>query len=821
MSRKKIILLLSSIAVAFCLLISIAFYIAEKNAESLTASYLDDIFYTEYKFEKVNIRLLSTFPFGTIDIKDLVITESVQGSNKAVATIKHLKLQFNLFDIFLKTYIIHRIVIDGADVKLKVDSNGVSNFSVLKKKHERKEQTNIKLDLRKLILRNSNLSFYDANKKLTAKTNIDKATLSGLFSKDNFDVSTELFLKKMTVEARGINYIKNSDLTLKGDIGVDAVKGLINFKKGNTLNLLKVTFKVGGKLQYTEVGVGTNIYITSKEADIKTLVALLPSSYAKDFENYNSSGKISFITKVDGVFGRNNTPHISAEFLVDNGSLNNEENKVDLTHLNIRGKFNNGAGNSLETSEISLEKFEGTLNKKSFYGDMGLININQPDYHAHINGELDLKYLQSLIRNKEIEKISGNIIADITVKGKAKSIKKISIGFSAVGYLQLKNVFLQPAKYRLNYRGVNGKLIFNKDMINAENLSAKIGESDFLMSGSFRNLSEYFFDNTKKVEINATLFSNKVNLTQLGERAYRKRDSTYHVGFPSFIGKADINVKTKQFIFNRFHTSDIVGKVIIKGNHIYLSNFEMNTMKGRMLAEAHVEKVNDHLFNTTTSSTLKKIDIQDLFYQMGSFGQTFITEKNIAGIVDANVENLFIPWSDNLHVDLTKVSAKIDLAIDNGELINFKPVAKLGKYLNLEKFEHLYFSHLQNSFTIKDNVINIPEMELKSNVMNMSAYGTHTLNNIIDYHIKLNASQVLLGKKDDDINFPNVTTDESGGLIVYLRMYGHANKPFIDADAKGLGNRILKELKFHYKTLRSFLFGDKTEPKKENETIVK
>ena len=169
------------------------------------------------------------------------------------------------------------------------------------------------------------------------------------------------------------------------------------------------------------------------------------------------------------------------------------------------------------------------------------------------------------------------------------------------------------------------------------------------------------------------------------------------------------------------------------------------------------------------------------------------------------------------------------LAIEQGRLMNFKPLESLSKYVEVSELKDIKFSHLHCSFDIKNQIITLPRTNLKNSALNIEFWGKHTFINEIDYHIKLLLSELLTSKKrankqlDEELEF--VEHDPENRRCVYLLMTGTVDNPIIKYDRKGLKQKIGEDIKAEKQTLKQILkeeFGlfkkdstlIKSEPKK-------
>ena len=150
-----------------------------------------------------------------------------------------------------------------------------------------------------------------------------------------------------------------------------------------------------------------------------------------------------------------------------------------------------------------------------------------------------------------------------------------------------------------------------------------------------------------------------------------------------------------------------------------------------------------------------------------------------------------------------------DLNIRNGELLDFKPLESLSKYIELKELQRIKFSTLQTHVGIKAQTITFSKTEINNSALNMDVYGTHTFNNQIDYHIKLLLSELLAkrpGKnKQLDEELLENETDPELKRCVFIHMTGNVDNPAITYDRKAARNKIKQDIKEEKHNLKKIL----------------
>ena len=217
-----------------------------------------------------------------------------------------------------------------------------------------------------------------------------------------------------------------------------------------------------------------------------------------------------------------------------------------------------------------------------------------------------------------------------------------------------------------------------------------------------------------------------------------------------------------------------------------------------MLFDGKFYKNTENNFKLTGNIKLENIDVKKTFSAFNNFGQDFIMAKHIKG-KSSSIIICNITLNKFLEIDLDKINIDSKVSIEKGELIDFKPLESLSNYVKLDDLAHIKFSKLENEIKIKDKIISIPNMEIKSSALSLIISGKHFFNQEYNYKISLLLSDLLakrFRKRDNDFN-----TQDSTSLLktnLQLRMVGDKENSDISFEKlkikENLKNEIKKEI---------------------------
>jgi hypothetical protein len=295
-------------------------------------------------------------------------------------------------------------------------------------------------------------------------------------------------------------------------------------------------------------------------------------------------------------------------------------------------------------------------------------------------------------------------------------------------------------------------------------------------------------------------------LDELIGKATSNTSTTSDFYLPDNVGfKLTMNIA--KVALNKFSAASIVGVLNLKDKKLFTDNLSLETLKGDITFTGMLDASEKNI-NIKGSTKLIQIDINQLFYQFNNFGQTTLLDKNIKGTATATID-FSSNWNRQLVCDLNSLQAVSDLTIERGELIDFKTLESLSKYVELKELKHIKFNTFQSHIDIKNQALTFSNTEINNSVLNINFRGTHSFTNEIDYHIKLLLSEVLAKKPgknkqlDDELAY--VENDLENKRCVFLSMTGTVDNPIIKYDRKAMKQKIKEDIKLEKQTLKQIL----------------
>ena len=750
--------------------------------------------------KNIDLTILKSFPDCALEFKDLTIMEASNVKNKdTLLFTQKLSLAFNIKDLFRKNYDIKKIELENGRANVKVDKKGNANYMIWKTDTTSKSNDSLSFALEKITLKQVALKYKNSKARIKIETTIKNVNFKGKFSDSNYTLSADgsTFVNLFQVEKT--KYL--NDKNFKFDVELDVNKNTYTIKKADT-DINSTTLVSNGNFVLQDSLISLDINFNGKNLDISSTLSLLPEKFQNQINDYKSEGE--FYAKGEVHYHYSKPIRITSEFGIKQAAITYKPQNTTLSNVNLLGSIdvNN------KRSVLKLQNISANLNANTFSGDVEISNFNDPYLKLNVAAKTKLEELIAFYPIDTIQEISGSIDINANMEGLVSDFKNntFSPDIKANGIASLKEL---KAKFKQSAKDLNipeGELKLTDRKLNVSGLKILKGSSDVVLDGEMPNFLGYLFDPNTPLGINARVASDNIELEDF---LFSSGSSSSGSSGVSISSKLDLNVEiaVKKLTLGKFTANDIKGTVLLKDQKIALKNLNLSAADGTMNLNAFAD-ASAKTLKVSGDCNLEKINAQRLFTELNNFGQSTLQDKHIKGFITAHID-FMASWDEQLRVILNSINADGTILIERGELLDFKPLGSLAKYIDMNELKHIRFSTLQGNINIKNQVITLPKTSIKSSALNLEFWGTHSFDNMVDYHIQLLISELLAKRPrankqfDDELSL--VENDPENRRSVFIRMTGPIDNPTIKYDRKGAKEKIKEDIKQEKQTIKQIL----------------
>jgi hypothetical protein len=799
------ILLASTLFLVFFSVVFVGYLFSNKRIlTNFVIEQINNNLHAELKVKNSDVTIFQNFPNVSLKLSGVLL----QTPNDKILMAQNIYFGFNIKDILNKNYHIQIITIDSATINLKIDENGKSNLDIVKGSNEQDtKNTQFLIDLEKVKLKSVSFNFADFQSNQHYKTLIKEAEFDGSFKNTAFELNAYANAFVSQITSNHVNFVKDKNVILKANIAVNNAKKTYAFNNAE-LKINELDLLLNGLIVGKQVGSDIQLDFDSKKISIASLLSLLPIKIPAEVLAYESKGNVFFKGTVKGLMSPVSNPKVLVDFGVSNGSIHNKKLNIELNNVSMIGKFNNGEKQDLTTSTLVMNNIKAQLANDQIIGDITLENLAFPKLNLALEGSVNLENLFKLFPIKAIESVSGTVNFDTKIKANLADKNTSNIWKQAGNYgkfnLLVNNLKIKDFDKKIDNLEANFAL--NGANLDIEKCNVNLSQSDVKMSGSLYNFLGYLFGNNENLVANINYNSNYVDMENVIFMPETKKTSTSESNYnlPQSID-LQINAKIDKLKYNNFLANNLSCKVQVLPTQIVINQAKFNALNGNVNFEAKVLNSKQGNYFVESKIDLKNINVTEAFKQCNNFGQSNITSQNLKGTYNGVIDFAGV-WDEKLNCKTDKIYALIKLQLLNGELVNYKPLTALSKFVSLNDLQNLKFEELNNTIEIKEQTIVIPQMLVANNAVNITLSGSQNFDNFIDYDLKVNLSEILRKKLKPKDNEFGEEDEKKKGLNLFINMRGPidnlkftynkvAVKQNIKEKAKTEGKSIIETLK--------------------------
>jgi hypothetical protein len=766
----------------------------QKNIKQAFVDQLNKYLITEVKISDVHISVFKKFPHISLVLDDIRIPDP-NNEKELLADFENIYLTLDIIQILKKNYLVERLIIENGNLSLKKDESGQVNYQIWKVEDETEPSSEMNFDLKKILIKNVTLSYSDIQADLNFNTSVDKIDLKGKLKNEVFlvNISAEMLFNQLTNGK--ITYLKNNEVNLKTNIKVNQADNTFALENAN-IELDNLLFSIGGDFILANNSSYFNLNFEGQKIDILRILSVLPESVSENLNDYKTKGNIDINGIVVGNLNKTEKPAIKLNYELVDGEIINKQNKLSLERITLKGEYSNGEKHNNTSSIVKISALYAFLDKNEIKGSLVINDFDNPFLNTEISSNLDVSKISQFLNIKDISNLSG--FADINLKYKGKLDNINEANNNVISSIQIRNLGFKISETKQQVEEINGQIAFNGKDLTIRNLNGKINKSDISLDGVILNFIPFITKENQKLIVSANLNSQHFVLDNFLSPSETENQSEGQSRIPEFL-ILQLKVNCAELDYQNFKARQVAGFVEIDNQEVVLKDLKLRTSEGKITLNAETNKKDD-IFLVYCRAQLEQVNIRHLFYQFNNFGQDYLTYNHLEGKLNSKLQ-LHAEMDQALKFDLSTLFVTSDISILNGRLIDFKPITELTGFIKLKKMEDISFDKLENTILISDNTITIPYMDIVSSALSMSLTGSHSFDNYIDYHFKVNVSELFLKKHNPDFNNENAEEDKSG-VNMYIHMYGNADDFKFKLDKKAVKTKLGEGLQKEKKDLK-------------------
>jgi hypothetical protein len=307
------------------------------------------------------------------------------------------------------------------------------------------------------------------------------------------------------------------------------------------------------------------------------------------------------------------------------------------------------------------------------------------------------------------------------------------------------NVLLKVNKlsydlYELSDFYVNGNL--TPDQIAFSQLSGKIGDSDFNLSGNIDNVWDYLYKNESlagDLQMKSAFFNlNPFMTTEEGS------EDTGPILVPDYL---DVRIKANmdKVLYDNLELEKVQGTLSIDDETVRFNNLKASLLGGKVALDGAYSTKDPNQPDVEFNMKLDQMDFQKAFQAFNTFQVIAPIGQHIKGIFDTEL-SLNSKLNSQLMPVLPSITSKGLLKTFNCKISGFAPLKKVGELLQMEAFDNIELKNTKNWFKVENGAVQLDDFNVSHQGIDLVIGGSHQMTGGMDYKIIARIPREKLGK---------------------------------------------------------------------------
>ncbi len=715
-------------------------------------------------FANIDISLIRSFPQASVIIDDLSIINYAPFEGDTLAYSKRIALDMSINELFkdaTEAVNVQKIIINEANIAIKTDSLGNSNFDISKQQGETQQETPVEEESGDFTFA---LEHYEINdSKILFKDDVSKTILEMVHLNHSGDGSVsgnKVILDTHTDSEASFGldntkYLNKNKLRLDAQIELDLKNQRYSFKENKALiNRLPLEFT--GFVQLFEKYTDVDLSFKTPTSDFKNFLAVIPETYAKNLDGVQTSGDFSINGVIKGKTDDTHIPKMDITILSRNASFKYPDLPKGVKNINIDTQIKNETG-LVDDTYIKIGNLTFKIDQDSFAAKGSLRNLTKNMIVDMIlKGTLNLQNLNQAYPLDLKEKLNGIVTADIKTHFDMQSLEKEqyqnvrSSGTASISGFTYGSKEL-PNEIKISKADIS----FNPETISLDQIEATTGASDLSATGTITNLMGFLFakqDLKGNFDVNSNVFA--VNDFMVNEQESEGENGTdgktstedETMRIPSFLD-ATLNFDTKKVIYDNLQLLNAKGTVKIKDETAYLQNITSNIFDGGLAFNGNVS-TKSKVPTFDMALDLSQVDIVQSFNNLELIKGLAPIARALTGNLTTQI-NLNGRLNENLTPVLTSLKGKALAEILNAKVSTTKTplLSQLNGQLSFVELDKLNLKDIKTNLSFDDGKINVKPFEFDVEGIKIKAGGEHSFDQSMSYNVTLDVPAKYLGSE--------------------------------------------------------------------------
>ena len=803
---KKILKIVGIVLLVLILLVILTPILFKGQIEKAVKNSINNSVNATVEWEDLDLSLFSSFPDAELKLKNLSVINKAPFEGDTLATSEELALSLGIPQLFKGgPYSINELALNRAYVNIKVDSLGNANYDIAKETaaDTTAQASNggsaLSLDIQHYEINNSRINYLDESTKTFLRITDFNHYGNGDFTADktNLETNTEAIV---SFEFDSINYLNKNSLKLDADFEMDLANQKYTFLENEALiNQLPLTFD--GFVKINEDNQELDLTFKTPSSDFKNFLAVIPETYAKNLDGVETTGDFTVNGMIKGIVDEEHIPMMDIAIKSDNASFKYPDLPKKVEDISIDAVLKNETG-LLADTYVNLDQLDFRIDQDRFSAKGNFKNLmDNPLIDLTANGTLNLANLEKAYPLDLDMDLNGILNANLTTNFDMNSIEKEQYqNVKSSGRASISNFKYTSPEIPNDVNIAKASLNFNTQKVTLEEMDIKSGQTDAKITGTLDNLMGYLFSDqqlkgrfnvqSNTFSVNDFMVAQTEETTNETENTSEEKETTptptgeEAIKIPSFLD-ARLDFNAKNVIYDNLTLKNTKGAVVIVDETASLENVSADIFGGNIGINGNVSTKNaTPVFDMQLN--LNRIDIVESFQNLELIQNLAPLAKALQGSLNTKI-NLSGNLTNELTPILTSLGGTAFAQIINAQVDTEKTplLSKLDGQLNFINLDNLALKDLATNLKFNNGQIEVDPFNFNIKDINITAGGSHSFDNQMNYNLKLDIPAKYLGSEVGNGLASLTKTDlENTKVQLPIGLSGSFNSPQIQLNMK-------------------------------------
>ncbi|MFT2011317.1 AsmA-like C-terminal region-containing protein [Pontibacter sp. 13R65] len=452
--------------------------------------------------------------------------------------------------------------------------------------------------------------------------------------------------------------------------------------------------------------------------------------------------KLAFVTSTENLLNYEYLPR--GEFFIDDffAKLKHYPHSFHDFHADV----------IITDKALQLKDFSGQIDASDFHFS-GLLN-NYPKWFQEVktgDTRFEFDFSSKNLKMQDLLSYKGNnYLPEDYRHEEIKELKlhgRLDLHYDSV----FKSADLQVDKlegklkiHPLKLEKVAGRVHYEDERLQVENLSGRVGKSDFKVNLTYYTGLDPIL---RKRHNQLAIYSRYLDLdelmnynTQPQSPGQKQQEAAHAEAFNIFeVPFTDMRVQAQLRKVNYHHIflQNLRANMRLQENHyLYVDTLQLGAAGGKAGMSGYFNGSNPAKIYFKSTIAAHNLDLDKLMLKFDNFGQDYMVNENLHGKLSGTISSTV-----RMHPDLTPILAETEatlaVTVQEGSLVNFSPMLALSDYFKDKNLNLVRFDTLQNTFSLKKGVLDIPSMQINSSLGFIEMSGKQSLDLNMDYFIRV------------------------------------------------------------------------------------